>query len=138
MGTFWEVLCLHLYAKGLITSNYEFVLDRPLITFCWIFLCPFWRDAHFYFVHRVMHPWNTVYMPDVGQFLYDHGHYLHHKSTNFTAWSGVSMHPVEGIIYMTGMIVPCFFSHHAILLWIIKIDLIYKAVLGHDGYDFPG
>jgi len=70
---------------------------------------PFWRNVHFYFAHRVMHPWFTKYIPDVGEFLFNNAHYLHHKSQNVTAWSGISMHPIEGIVYMSAIIIPCFF-----------------------------
>ena len=62
---------------------------------------------------------------------------MHHDSVNFTAWSGISMHPIEGFIYETAAIVPLFFFHHPIMILIIKVDLVYKAVLGHDGYSFP-
>ena len=78
MGTFFEVLAIMLYSQGYFSRRYENYMDRPWITAAWILLIPFWRDAHFYWVHRAMHPWNTKYMPDVGAFLFKYGHYLHH------------------------------------------------------------
>lgn len=41
---------------------------------------PYWRLAHFYAVHRMMHKWNTTSVPDVGAWLYKQVHSLHHKS----------------------------------------------------------
>ena len=141
MGLMFEVSALHLYANGTITNYCMDIFESRktiLVTCAWVFLCPSWRDGHFYWIHRFIHPWNTVWIPDLGHYLFEYGHYLHHQSTNFTAWSGISMHPIEGFVYESACIVPCFFFHHPILIWLIKIDLTYKAILGHDGYDYPG
>lgn len=48
------------------------------------------------------------------------------------------MHPLEGVIYMSACVLPCIFMHHPILIWIVKIDLVLRAIIGHDGYSFPG
>ena len=143
MGTFFEVICLKLYGDGTIPESRWFTdvfANRTnLLVFCaWVFLMPTWRDGHFYFIHRGMHPWNTTWFPDIGHYLFKYGHAEHHESINFTAFSGISMHPIEGFIYETACFVPCFFYHHPILIWMVKLDLLYKAVLVHDGYSFPG
>ena len=36
-----------------------------------------------------MHPWKTTVVPDLGKFLYDNVHYLHHKSYVTAPWSGL-------------------------------------------------
>jgi hypothetical protein len=46
-----------------------------------------------------MHPWKTKVVPDVGQFMYNHVHSLHHKSYITAPWSGLAMHPVEHLFY---------------------------------------
>lgn len=94
MGTFFEVLMLHLYASGRAASYYFDITSHPYSLAFWVFLMPIWRDGHFYAVHRFMHPWRTTAIPDFGKFMYKHVHSLHHKSYNPTAWSGISMHPV--------------------------------------------
>eukprot|EP00729_Bicosta_minor_P023580 gene23580-18820_t len=38
-------------------------------------------------------------VPDVGQFLYNNVHSLHHKSYITGPWSGLAMHPVEHLFY---------------------------------------
>jgi hypothetical protein len=49
----------------------------------------YWRLTHFWFVHRMMHPWRTKWVPDLGKVLYKHVHSLHHKSYNpSTVWIG--------------------------------------------------
>jgi len=57
---------------------------------------------------------------------------------NITAWSGISMHPIEGFIYEHAAVFPCMFFHHPTIIWFTKIHLTLAAILGHDGYDFPG
>lgn len=48
------------------------------------------------------------------------------------------MHPIEGIIYETAAFVPCLFYHHPLMVNIMKLELSLSAILGHDGFDFPG
>ena len=86
----------------------------------------------------MMHPWRLKNIPDIGRILYNYSHSLHHKDQNFSVWSGISMHPLEGFFYESANIVPCFFSHHPSILLICKIHLSLMAMWGHDGYDSPG
>ncbi|MEM9579479.1 MAG: sterol desaturase family protein [Pseudomonadota bacterium] len=54
------------------------------------FLIPIWESFYFYWIHRFLHiPW-----------LYKHVHALHHRNINVGPWSGLSMHPVEHVIYL--------------------------------------
>ena len=138
MGTLFECIALKLYANGIITNYYMNWLDYPFVSFFWVGLIPLWRDTHFYICHRSMHPWFTTKIPDIGAWLYNNAHYLHHMSDNYTVWSGISMHPIEGFLYESACLVPCLFLHHPLIIFIIKVDCTYKAILGHDGYDFPG
>lgn len=81
MGLMFEVSALHLYANGTITNYYMDIFESRktiLVTCAWVFLCPSWRDGHFYWIHRFIHPWNTVWIPDLGHYLFEYGHYLHH------------------------------------------------------------
>ena len=94
MGTGFEVLMLHLYATKRVTNYYMDLTDHPISLALWLVLMPAWREGHFYIIHRFMHPWRTRFFPDVGKFLYNHVHSLHHKSYNPSSWSGISMHPV--------------------------------------------
>ena len=54
------------------------------------FLIPIWESFYFYWIHRLLH------VP----FLYRHVHALHHRNINVGPWSGLSMHPVEHLIFL--------------------------------------
>ena len=47
------------------------------------------------------------------------------------------MHPIEGIMYESSLPLLLLFNHHPILLNVMKIDLCWAAVLGHDGHEYP-
>merc|ERR1712203_28812 len=136
-GVFWECAYLKAVASGYITNYYSDIWAHPVYTFIWIFGIPFWRHLHFWFVHRAMHPWNTETFPDVGLFLFNIAHCLHHQSKNFDTWSGISMHPIEGWLYDNATMIPWFFFHHPLVINVCMIDLHLGAMLGHDGYDYP-
>jgi len=141
MGTLFECIALHLYANGTITNYFTDTFESRrtiILSVLWIIFMPIWRDTHFYIIHRGMHPWNTKWVPDIGHYIFKYGHSVHHDSVNFTAFSGISMHPIEGFIYETACLVPCLFYHHPVWIWLVKLDLCWKAVVVHDGYDFPG
>jgi cytochrome b involved in lipid metabolism len=104
----------------------------------------YWRIAHFYWIHRTMHPWwdrnNTLAQGDLGAVLYRYVHSHHHKSYNPTSWSGISMYPVESISYISAALIPLMFRcgcHPWIHLY-TKLDLVIGAQIGHDGFDAPG
>lgn len=99
---------------------------------------PYIRIVHFWCVHRLMHPWRTTTIPDVGKFLYKQVHSLHHMSKNPTAWSGISMHPVESTLYYTAALMPVVFGAHPLVFLLYKVDLSLAALWGHDGHVNPG
>ena len=72
-----------------------------------------------------MHDWNTTVIPDVGAWLYKAVHSVHHTSRNIQPMSGLSMHPIEGIMYESAVLLPLLFMHHPIMINYIKIDLNY-------------
>jgi hypothetical protein len=63
----------------------------------WLFMVTWFytQNVQFYALHRCLHAWGTTSVPDIGAWLYRHVHSLHHASKNPTAFSGISMHPVE-------------------------------------------
>lgn len=78
MGTFWEALCMVLYATGYVNNYFMDWRQNKIAYFGWILAMPCYRDAHFYWIHRGMHHWNTKYIPDIGKWLYDVAHSVHH------------------------------------------------------------
>ena len=121
--TAYEVVTLWAFANGLIpwldweTSPVWFVV---------LFLAvPLIRDAHFYLVHRLLH------VP----FLYRKVHYLHHKNVNIGPWSGLSMHPVEHILYFSGILLHwVVLSHPLHAIFHVQATGLTPA-LGHCGFD---
>ena len=41
---------------------------HPAYSLLHMFIVGYWRDGHFYWVHRLMHPWG--WSPDGGKWLY--------------------------------------------------------------------
>ena len=87
----YEVFTLWAYANDLL----PFMAFRTNpVGFVLLFLAlPFFRAAHFYLVHRLMH-WKPLYKA---------AHYVHHRNVNVGPWSGISMHPIESLIYFSYM-----------------------------------
>jgi len=87
--TIYEVVTMWMYANHHLP--YLAWKAHPIWFLVWIFMIPFWREFHFYWVHRFIH-WKP---------LYKHVHYLHHKNINPNPWSGMAMHPVEIVLYLS-------------------------------------
>ena len=67
--------------------------------------------------------------------LYNLAHYLHHKNTNPGPWSGLSMHPIEHILYFTGVILHWFvLSHPLHAIWHLQHAAI-TAPFGHTQFE---
>ena len=105
----------------------------PTITFAenpvWfvlaLILLPIWSAFHFYWAHRLLH------VP----FLYKHVHSLHHRNVNIGPWSGLSMHPVEHLIYLSTLMIHWIVPSHPIHL---VFHVVYQgpgAAMTHTGYE---
>ncbi len=64
--------------------------DSPVWFVALFLLIPMWESFYFYWIHRLLH------VP----FLYKHVHALHHRNINVGPWSGLSMHPIEHVIFL--------------------------------------
>jgi len=96
------------------------------------------QNVQFYTMHRLLHKWGIPGVPDLGQFLYTHVHSWHHASKIPTAFSGISMHPLESTLYFSYALLPCIFGAHPVAFLYIKINLISAAMLGHSAFCDPG
>ena len=120
--TDYESVTLWAYANKLI----PYVDFRAHPVYCVLLMVAvvFLRQIHFYFVHRFSH-WKP---------LYGISHYLHHKNINIGPWSGLSMHPIEHLLYFSGVL----------LHWIIPSNPVHAIfhlmhagltpTLGHTGF----
>ena len=125
-GTIWtlyEVLLLWAYGHGFLP--FASLRSNPLWHLAFFAVLPFWQDFHFYFVHRISH-WKPIYKA---------AHYLHHRNTNVGPWSGLSMHPIEHLLYFTRWIILLVVPSHPIhMLYLMQRPAIGPAI-GHSGFD---
>ena len=90
-----------------------------------LFLTPVIHEIHFYFAHRLTHI----------KMLYKWVHYLHHKNINPGPWSGISMHPVEHMIYFAGIFIFALIPSHPLHMLFIAVRLGVAPAQGHTGFD---
>ncbi len=91
--TIYETLYLWCVANNFIeTTSFS---QNPIYFFGWILILPFIRGFHFYAIHRALH-WPL---------LFKYVHKLHHRNINVGPWSGISMHPIENIIYQSSPLI---------------------------------
>jgi len=92
-----------------------------VVLFCAI---PMIRDAHFYFIHRLLHY----------PMFYARFHALHHKNTDIGPWSGMSMHPVEHLIYFSGVLIHWVVLSHPLHAIFHVQQTGLAPALGHVGF----
>ena len=122
--TAYEVGFMWAYANDLV----PFYLD-PVAHPVWFVLgfvaVPFMAATHFYFIHRFLH-WRPVYR---------RVHALHHRNDNLGPWSGLSMHPLEHLIYLSSVLVHLIvFSHPIHVLFHMQWNTLGSAVT-HTGFE---
>ena len=125
-GTIWtafEVLMLWAYANRFIP--FADPREQPVLFAAVLILVPLWRVFHFYWVHRLLH-----IKP-----LYKAAHYLHHKNINIGPWSGLSMHPIEHLLYYTCMLIHWVVPSHPIAMILNGQHATLSAAQGHVGFE---
>ncbi len=89
-----------------------------------IFLVPLWETIHFFVIHRAIH-----WMP-----LYNRVHALHHRNTNVGPWSGLSMHPVEHVIYLSTVLIHFIVPSNPLLILFHLQYFTLSAATTHCGF----
>jgi len=121
--TIYEYFTLWAFANNLIYYiSWEIYPIYCLILF---FLIPIIRDIHFYLTHRLLHT----------KIFYKLAHKVHHYNVNPGPWSGLAMHPIEHVLYFSGILIHWIIpSHPLIALWhIFHAGIAPHA--GHSGFD---
>ena len=80
-----------------------------------------WADFHFYATHRLLHT----------PALFRAIHKTHHRSHNVDPFSGLSMHPLEHLLYFSALLLP------GAPLWVtnlISIAMVVNPIPAHLGY----
>lgn len=123
--TAYEVVTMWLYANGHIP--WLEWSHHPVYFVLGFFLVPIWREFHFYWVHRLIH-WKP---------LYKRVHYLHHKNVNPNPWSGMAMHPVETILYLSVVLIHWIVPSHPLHFLFNLQHAALTPANGHSGFEGP-
>lgn len=89
-----------------------------------IFLLPMWETTHFFLIHRLIHTSK----------LYQRVHALHHRNTNVGPWSGLSMHPIEHLIYLSTVLIHFVIPSTPLLIAFHLMYFTLSAATTHTGY----
>ena len=121
--TGYEILYLTFIANGWV-STAPF-LDHPIQFFAWILCFPLIRGFHFYFIHRFLHH----------PFLYKHVHITHHRNVNTGPWSGISMHPIENLIYQSSPLIHLIIPSDPAIVIVHLVLVALNPAFTHSGFE---
>lgn len=117
--------CLIFWAMANGWAPAVYIGDNPV---WFVLMFPFvvlWSSFHFYWVHRALHiPW-----------LYKLAHALHHRNVNVGPWSGISMHPVEHLLYFTNFLIHLVVPSHPVHLLFHGYMQGIHPVFSHSGFE---
>jgi sterol desaturase/sphingolipid hydroxylase (fatty acid hydroxylase superfamily) len=121
--TAYELLLLWAYANGyapMINPS-----EHPVGFVALFLLVPLVHEVGFYFAHRFLH-WPPLYRV---------AHKLHHRNVNPGPWSGLSMHPIEHVIYFSTILLFFIIPSHPIHMINLASRLGLAPAQGHTGFD---
>lgn len=105
------------YAPQLMSSQW------PWLVLMVVFI-PMWETTHFFLIHRLIHTSK----------LYQRVHALHHRNTNVGPWSGLSMHPVEHVVYLSTVLIHFVVPSNPFLIAFHLMYFTLSAATTHTGY----
>jgi len=123
VGTAWEATTLWLFASGRIDW-----LDWSANPLWFALLFPatvLLRELHFFAIHRLIHI----------RALYRTVHSLHHRNTNPGPWSGMSMHPLEHLVYFSSIALHWVVLSHPVHAVFNMVHLNLAPIPGHVGFE---
>ena len=122
--TAYEVFSLWAFSNNLFLQI-TFFSNPIYFILLTILIIPIYHEFHFYFIHRLIH-WPP---------LYKYVHSLHHKNVQVGPWSGLSMHPVEHLLYISTIFVHFVIPSHPFHFIYMGIHTQLGATKGHSGYE---
>ena len=120
--TAYEAITLWAFANGVIP--YVDFKTHPVYCILLLVAVIFLREAHFYWTHRFTH-WKPLYKA---------AHYLHHKNINVGPWSGMAMHPIEHLIYLSGVFLHWIIPSHPVHAIAHLMHAGLSPAKGHAGF----
>ena len=118
----FETLTLWMWASGRI-SKVNWGSDTVYLSFMLVafFLL---SGVHFWLIHSLLH-WRP---------LYKYVHRLHHRNVTPGPWSGISMHPVEHILYFSFFLVWWVLPVHPLLILLTGLYKGIEPTVSHSGF----
>jgi len=117
IGVFWAMA--NGFAPGLLFP------DNPVWFVALFVLLPIWSSFHFYWVHRLLH-WPPLYRA---------AHALHHRNVNVGPWSGISMHPIEHLLFYTNFLIHLVVPSHPLHVMFHGYVQSTHPVFSHSGFE---
>ncbi len=118
----YECLTLWAYANGFVAliEWHEAPVYLGLMTLA-VF---FWSTLHFYLNHRLLH-WPPLYRL---------AHALHHRNVNIGPWTGISMHPLEHLIYFSVFLLWWVVPVHPVIVILSGFYQGISPAVSHSGF----
>lgn len=121
--TVWQALILWGAANGFV--RFLSFSEAPIWFFVSLLLLPIYGSTHFYWIHRLLH-WPP---------LYRRVHSLHHRNVNVGPWSGMSMHPVESVLYLSSALIFFIVPVHPVIVFIHFYSKAVGPSFSHAGFE---
>ena len=121
--TAFEALFMWAFANGIVP--FMDWTAHPVWFTLWFLVIPIWQSMHFYWTHRLLH-WKPLYKAV---------HAQHHRNVNIGPWSGISMHPIEHVVYFSSVLIHWVLLSHPVHVLFHMQYLALEAVLGHAGFE---
>ncbi|WP_282608648.1 sterol desaturase family protein [Pelagibius sp. Alg239-R121] len=119
----YEVLMMWGMANGYVPT---LAWSESPVWFVLLFLLvPLWESFYFYWVHRFLH-WPPLYRI---------AHALHHRNTNVGPWSGMSMHPIEHVLYLGTVLIHWVVAAHPLHIIYHLQYFTLTAATTHTGFE---
>lgn len=120
IAALYEAIMFRLYAIGSIAQlSSGWAIASMTFAVFWI------EGVHFYANHRLLH---------VGR-LYKWAHALHHRNVNTGPWSGISMHPIEHLLYLSLPLVFLVIPGSPFIITFCLVYLMLSPSPSHSGFD---
>ena len=119
----YEALTLWAWASGRIRGVVWG--EAPVYLAVMTLLTFFWSTTHFWLNHRLLH-WPPLYRT---------AHELHHRNVNTGPWTGISMHPIEHVIYFSMFLLWWVVPVHPTVIILSGFFNGLSPVVTHSGFD---
>ncbi|MGB1234201.1 MAG: sterol desaturase family protein [Planktomarina sp.] len=96
----------------------------PIWFIAFFLLIPVWESFYFYWIHRALH----------SRIMYRF-HALHHRNTDVGPWSGLSMHPLEHVMYFGTAFIHFFVPTHPVHIIAHLMFYGLYAITTHTGFE---